>query len=93
MAGPYDIGDMVRVKAAFTTTETGAAVDPGAVTLTVEAPDGTETTPSVTKTAVGMYQGDYAPTMPGIHEYRFAGTDSNIAAKEGRFTVRRRRVG
>lgn len=93
MASAYDIGDMVRLFAAFTTTATGAAVDPGAVALTVEAPDGTETTPSVTKTAVGLYYGDYAPTMPGIHYYRFVGTVSNVAAEEGQFTVRRRRVG
>lgn len=93
MARPYDIGDMVRLYAVFTTTATGAAVDPGAVALTVEAPDGAETSPSVTKTAVGMYYGDFAPTMPGIHEYRFVGSVSNVAAEEGTFTVRRRRVG
>jgi len=46
---PYDVGDTWLIEATFTDDD-GDPVEPDSVTITIEAPDGTQTTPAVTLT-------------------------------------------
>jgi hypothetical protein len=99
----YDIGDVVEVlswdaaesptgSTGFTDAA-GALADPTAVTLTVRAPDGTLSTPSVSKAATGRYSATVSPSQSGTWVYRWVGTGAVTAAAEGAFYVRARRVG
>jgi hypothetical protein len=90
----FDVGDEVRLSVAFTNAATAAAVDPGAVALSVRAPDGTTTTythaaAEVTKTATGAYYRDVPLTAAGSWYWRWVGSGSNAAAAEGSISVRR----
>ncbi len=86
----YDIGDKITLRASF--TDSDAAVDPSTVTCAVRAPDGTPSAPSVSKAATGVYTATVLPDAAGVWFYRFAGTGAYVAAEEGTFLIRRRRV-
>lgn len=103
----YDLGDRSRLGnhaasggAAFTTG--GTATDPTAVTLTLEAPNGTQTvwawpTPGVgegtlTRETTGRFYADHTWDQAGLHWCRLAGTGAVVAAAEWGVTVRARRV-
>lgn len=92
MANTYDVGDVVRIQAAFDNAAS-VPVDPGVVTFKIKTPAGTTTTyvygtdAAVVKTGTGRYYVDYVATMEGRHEVRYAGTVSNIAAGESHFFV------
>lgn len=58
------------------------------VTLTVKAPDGTTTTPSVTHSATGVYSVTVSMTASGPWLYRWQATGAVQAADEGRILVR-----
>lgn len=92
----YDIGDVVRLVNVFRRGDTGAEVDPGAVTLTVKVPAGTSTTytypATITKDSTGHYHVDLAPDATGTYRYRWASTVSAVGAEEGWFQVRPRKV-
>ena len=87
----YDIGDEVGLECVFR-DEDGAVTDPGSVTCEVRPPSGENATPDVTSLSAGTYVATYQPAVAGLHRYRFAGTGSSMAAEEGHFTVRQRRV-
>ena len=89
----YQVGDLVRISAAFT-NEAGAAADPTTVSLLVKlryvigATATTYTYPAtVTKDSTGNYHVDFAPTTEGIWDYRWIGTGVVTAACEGAFNV------
>lgn len=79
MAGPYDIGDTVRLTGTFTDSA-GAVADPTTVTVTVTNPAGVVTNPAATKDSVGVYHVDVAPTVSGTWRYAFSGTGALVAA-------------
>lgn len=86
MAG-YVVGQQIRLSAVFTDL-TGAAVDPTAVTCSVQAADGTESTPAPVKDSVGHYHVDVTIVKPaGTWYYRFAGTGAAVGANETSFGV------
>ena len=98
----YDIGDVVQVVSwdvdeatagttGFTDAD-GALADPTTVVVTVQAPDGTQTTPSTTKEAVGRYSATVEPDQAGVWAYRWVGTGAVAAAEEGQFFVREQLV-
>lgn len=87
----YDVGDVATVTASFTNAA-GAAADPTTVTLVVQAPDGTQTTPTPTSAVVGTWTADVSVTQAGTWWYRFEGTGAIQTAGEGMFRVRRRMV-
>lgn len=89
MSEIYDIGDRVTLTANF--TDAGSPVQPTTVTCTVKAPSGMTTSSSVTNTS-GTYSAEVEPDEQGAWYYRFAGTGTYVAAGEGTFRVRRRRV-
>lgn len=84
----YAIGQAIRLEVSFTVE--GAPADPGAVTLRVRGPDGTETVVdagAITKDAVGEYHYDWTAALSGWHYYRFEGTVPVQAVDEGSFEV------
>jgi hypothetical protein len=94
MASTYDIGDMVRISGAF--SQGGTPIDPGAVTLKVELPDGTPTTytypATMTKDSTGNYHVDISITQQGTYQYRWTSTGGGAASEENWFQVRTRKV-
>jgi hypothetical protein len=94
MANTYDIGDVVRISAAF--TQNTVPIDPGAVTLTVEPPVGTSTTytypATMTKDSTGNYHVDLAITQRGTYQYRWTSTGGGAASEENWFQVRTQKV-
>lgn len=85
MANSYTIGTLVQMSATFTTA--GANADPSGVVGTVRDAAGVETTPTVTRDAVGAYHMDFTTVIPGVHYYRFMGTGSLVVAGESSFVV------
>lgn len=84
--GRYTKGEEVRLTGTFTVGVT--LTDPGAVTLTVRDPEGTETTPSTTKAGTGTYFADVIVQTEGLYHYRFEGTAPALGAAEGKLEVR-----
>jgi hypothetical protein len=91
MPSTYDVGDLVRATATFTSL-TGALTDPTTVVCTVKHPDASVTTSSNTKSSTGVYYSDITIDADGWWYYRFAGTGTLVAAEEGSFFVRVRKV-
>ncbi len=86
----YEPGDSVRLSVVFTDLATGDQVNPTAVTLTIQKPDGTSLAGLlIVNDATGKYHADILPTDPGVYRYRWAGTGAHAAAAEGAFTVSR----
>lgn len=69
------VGASPTVTAKFRTLVNGTLVltDPTAVIATVEAPDGTQSTPTVTKEATGVYSITFTLTSAGRWHYQFVG--------------------
>lgn len=82
-----ELGDVVTKKLTLTDSVTGLPVDPDVVTATVTLPDGTTTTPAVTRASAGVYTFSYTPTVDGLHRYVWAGTGANAFGQSGVFTV------
>ncbi len=83
----YDVGDAARLAVAFTSLS-GALTDPTTVTLTIQAPDNTQTTPSVVHDSTGKYHYDLSITQSGVYLYRYVGTGAVAAVEEGQIMVR-----
>lgn len=88
----YDIGDTVRLTAAFTNAA-GTAADPATVTLQIKDPSGnvdnyTYAGATVTKSATGSYYYDLSVDEPGTWFFRWKGTGAVATAEEGSFDVR-----
>jgi hypothetical protein len=86
----YDAGAPVTMEVTFR-NKAGVAGDPTTVVLTVKAPDGTTSTPSVTnEAALGAFSAQVSATTEGTWHYRWVGTGNEFAgAREHRFYVRR----
>lgn len=87
----YEVGDRVRLAAAFTVN--GTATDPTTVTFTVKKPDGTTTinnTPSHDST--GNYHIDVDLDMAETWYWRVAGTGTATAAGEQALFVKHSQV-
>ncbi|MGL5910908.1 MAG: hypothetical protein ACRCZP_12945, partial [Phycicoccus sp.] len=70
----HDLGDTVPL-AVDVLDEDGAGTTAGSVVLTVDLPDGTMITPTVTPVAtVGRYECDFVPTQAGRHVVRWVST-------------------
>lgn len=87
----YTPGTLVRLSVAFADAA-GVAVDPGGVTFSARAPDGTpqeETYPAgnIVRASAGNYYVDLLVETPGRWHYRFAGIDTGQAADEHEFVV------
>jgi len=86
MSNPI-IGQSVILQATFKDTD-GVLVDPSSVTLTIEDPDGTVTTPAPTNQSTGVYQHSLDLDLAGDWDYRWEGdTTEGAAVCEGRICV------
>jgi hypothetical protein len=88
----YDIGTGVVMEARF--TKAGVAANPTTVTLTVKPPDKDDpdiVVEDVENPEVGLFIGEIEVTDHGDYYYRFQGTGTVVAAREGRFRVRKSR--
>lgn len=72
-----EVGDSVPLS--FTVTDGGVPVD-ATVTLTVDRPDGTPVSPTVTRTELGRYAALLVATQAGRHVVRWAATGAATAA-------------
>jgi len=95
-ANLYQVGDKIRLSAAFTNLAE-AAQDPGGVQFKILEPDGTLTTyvystdVELVKDSTGNYHVDWVIDQSGRHRYRFAGVTSGQAADEKEFNVQKTR--
>lgn len=94
MATTYDIGDIVRTWARYTTS-TGSTdyKDPsGGVQVWVENPSGSVSTSTAVKSDTGEYYKDVTNTGKGLYEIRFSSTGDIVTSQESWWSVRNRRV-
>jgi hypothetical protein len=92
MPETYDVGDLVRLGAAF--TKSGVATDPTTLTLKIRTPGGVTTTytyptdAQLSRDGPGLYHLELALGASGTWVYRWAGTGAAQAAEEGEVNVR-----
>jgi hypothetical protein len=84
----FDIGDEVLLTWPLTDTD-GTPQDATTVVLTVTAPDGTISTPTVAHPSTGTYTATVTPGSAGMWGFRWQATGSGVAAEDGAFLVRR----
>jgi hypothetical protein len=84
----FDIGDEVLLTWPLTDTA-GTPQDATTVVLTVTAPDGTISTPTVAHPSTGTYTATVTPGSAGMWGFRWQATGSGVAAEDGAFLVRR----
>ncbi len=92
MPNEYEKGDLVSVQATFTNAA-GGLQDPGAVYLSVRAPNGTVTTytygvtAAIVRDSLGTYSSDISATASGTWRYRWYSDGAGQAADEDVFYV------
>lgn len=92
-ANVYDIGDLVRVSAAFK-NEAGVATDPTAVSVKIRKPSGAVTTlvygvgVELVKDSTGNYHTDISIDAKGIWIHKFIGTGAVQAVEESTFIAK-----
>ncbi|MFO0293782.1 MAG: hypothetical protein ACK51F_10620 [Rhodospirillales bacterium] len=84
----HDIGDLVELRATFTDAA-GVPANPTTVTVRVQKPDGTITTPSAASGVTGTWTATISLDQSGWWGYVFIGAGANAAAEESRLFVRR----
>lgn len=90
----YDIGDLVRCRAAFSDPDLASQpVDPSSVVFKFKTPAGVVTSYTygvggqVVREATGQYRVDVSVGAAGSWYYRFEATGTYQAAQEASFTV------
>jgi len=86
----YDVGDVAVLTSTWRVS--GVLTTPSTRVLTVVAPDGTETTPSITVASTGVLTAEVPITAAGTWRYRWVGTGAAAGAEEGRLFVRQQQV-
>jgi len=84
----FEIGDAARIDVTFTSLSTGALTNPTTLTLTIQAPDNSQTTPSPTYDSTGKYHYNLDLTQSGTWLYRWYATGDVQAVNEGSIEVR-----
>lgn len=69
----YELNTLVRMWAAFTDLS-GVPADPTAVLIFLRHPDGTQSSPPITRAGVGSYYADMETSAPGTWIYKWQGT-------------------
>lgn len=83
----FDIGDTAHLETTFADLN-GVPTNPTTVILTIQAPDGTQSTPSATNDAAGLYHYDLAITQSGLYLFKWAGSGLISAVQEGEIAVK-----
>jgi hypothetical protein len=87
LSGSYDLGDKVYLSW-NTVDSSGAAVNPGTVTLNITLPDATNVSVTTSTSVTGTYTGSYLPTQVGRHILAWAATGAYPQAFSDIFEVR-----
>jgi hypothetical protein len=87
LSGSYDLGDKVYLSW-NTVDSSGAAVNPGTVTLNITLPDASNVSVTTSTSVTGTYTGSYLPTQVGRHILAWAATGSYPQAFSDIFEVR-----
>ena len=92
--GRYDIGDLIRLRASYVSTDLVTAADPSVITFLVMSGAGTVASyqfagggGSITRAGVGAYYKDITIDSYGPWTYRTVGTGGVQAAEEWQFVV------
>lgn len=83
-SGPYQVGQ--NVKASTVLTVAGVATN-ATVAITVTAPDGTQSTPTVVNSSTGNYYAIIPIDQAGRWLYRWVASGAATAADEAAFAV------
>jgi hypothetical protein len=90
----YDLGDLVKVTAAFSNKQTGEAIDPDVISVSIKTPAGVLTTytyvadASLVKDDIGQYYAMVNANEPGFWKYRWWSAGFGQTAKEKEFKIR-----
>lgn len=87
LTGSYDLGDVVYLSW-NTVNSSGAAVNPGTVTLNITLPDGTTSAVTTSTSVTGTYSASYQPTQSGRHVVAWSATGTWPQAFADVFEVR-----
>ena len=87
LTGVYDLGDKVYLTW-NTVDSSGAAVNPGTVTLNITLPDSTTVSVTTATAVTGTYTASYLPTQVGRHILAWSATGSYPQAFSDIFDVR-----
>jgi hypothetical protein len=87
LTGSYDLGDKVYLTW-NTVDSTGAAVNPGTVSLNITLPDATTVSVTTATAVTGTYTASYLPTQVGRHILAWSATGSWPQAYSDIFEVR-----
>jgi hypothetical protein len=87
LTGSYDLGDKVYLTW-NTVDSSGAAVNPGTVTLNITQPDGTTSSVTTSTSTTGTYTASFLPTLVGRHILAWSATGSYPQAFSDIFEVR-----
>ena len=106
MGSTFDVGDVIRTTAKFSTsTASTDYTDPSSVTFQYDTP--TSAAPStdvvippttigdnsiIHRSSTGEFYADITATGQGLYEYRWTSTGTLATSQEGWFSVRSRRV-
>lgn len=83
----FDIGDTAHIAIVFANL-LGQPTNPTVVTLTIQAPDNSTSTPAPTNDSAGNYHYDLAITQSGIYRFKWQGTGTVAAVEEGEIAVK-----
>jgi hypothetical protein len=86
----YDVGDKVRLS--ITVRDYAAALADPTLTCTARKPDGTTTSLTPVQSSTGNWYADVTVDQSGHWFYRWTATGAVVAAEEGQFYVRERKV-
>lgn len=91
------VGDTITLSTQIKDNTNGTLVDPDDITLTIWHKE-TLTSQVIPKTnlskiAVGKYQYDYVPSLPGSYIYSFKGTGANSGIDYEAFVVKKSPTG
>jgi hypothetical protein len=90
----YQLETTVQLQVSFTNIGSGAAVDPGAVTLWLQDPNGSQTSYTysggqVVRTGTGQYYCNVTPDLAGRWTYKWQGTTpAEVSSPDSYFIVR-----
>lgn len=77
----FVVGDTVKFRAEFRVADT--LTNPTGVTFTIEEPDGTDQSPSVTSDGTGLRSATFVPDQTGYHHWRWDSTGTAAGRQEG----------
>lgn len=81
----FALGHTVKIKATFKVDD--VLTNPTTTTITVQRPDATQVSLTVTNVSTGVRSGTLLTTQAGGHRWEVEGTGSAAALKQGAFYV------